>query len=76
MECPLAPTMAIFLLGHMETISRFTCPERAILFSSSFRGFFFFFFADSKRRNGFQPVKSLYFCVDQQKKKELLEKNQ
>ena len=26
-----------------------------------------FFFADSRRKYGYQPVKSLYFCVDQQK---------
>ena len=35
---------------------------------------FFFFFGDSRRKRGFQPVKSLYFYVGQQKKKELLEK--
>ena len=29
----------------------------------------FFFFADSSRKKGFQPVKSPYFCVGQQKKK-------
>ena len=57
------------------SISRFTCPEKADLFSSSLQGVLFFF-ADSRRKKGFQPVKSLYFCVGQQKKKELLEKNQ
>ena len=37
----------------------------------------FFFFADSSKKKGFQPVKSPYFCVGQQKtkKKERLEKN-
>ena len=35
-----------------------------------------FFFADSRRKRGFQPVKSPYFCVGQKKKNELLEKNQ
>ena len=35
-----------------------------------------FFFADSRKKKGFQPAKSLYFCVGQQKKKkEPLEKN-
>ena len=41
-------------------ISWFTCPEKAVLFS---------FFADSRRKKGFQPVKNLYFCVGQQKKR-------
>ena len=51
--------------------SRFTaCPEKAVFISSFFLAFFF----AVSRRNGFQPVKSLYFWVDQQKK-ELLEKN-
>ena len=27
------------------------------------------FFADSIRKKGFQPVKSLYFCVGEQKKR-------
>ena len=57
------------------TSSRFTCPEKAVLFNRSFRAVFFFFFADSRRKKGFRPVENLYFCVGQQKKKELLEKN-
>ena len=35
-----------------------------------------FFFVGSRRKKGFQPVKSFYFCLGQQKKKKLLEKNQ
>ena len=29
-----------------------------------------------RRKKGFQPVERLYFCVDQQKKRQLFEKNQ
>ena len=40
---------------------------------SSFFYWFFssgsLFFADSRRKNGFQPVKSAYFCAGQQKKR-------
>ena len=35
----------------------------------------FFFFADLLKKKDFHLVKSLYFCVGQRKKKELLEKN-
>ena len=45
--------------------------------NGSFSSFFqqiFSFFADARRKEGFQPVKNLFFGVGQQKKKELLEK--
>ena len=45
--------------------SRFTCLRIAILFIGSFRAVLFF--ADSRRKKGFQPVESLYFCVGQKK---------
>ena len=34
------------------------------------------FLLTQEEKKGFQPFKSLYLCVGQQKKKELLEKNQ
>ena len=55
-----------------HTVSRFTCPKIAVHFTGSFQAVFFF--ADSKRKNSFQPVKNLCFCISQQKK-EPLEKN-
>ena len=53
------------------TFSWFSCPEKEVLFM-----FFYssnFFFADSRREKGFQPVKSLYFCVGKRKKNRMLE---
>ena len=50
------------------TNSRFTCFEKAVLLTSSFRAVPLFF-ADSNRKKGFQPMKSPYFCVSQQRKK-------
>ena len=57
-----------------QSISRFTCPEITVSFSDSFQ-VALFFFADSRRKKGFQLVKSFHFCLGQQKKKEPLEKN-
>ena len=49
-------------------LSRFTCPKKAVRYTGSFRAVNFFS-ADSSRKKGFQPNKSLYFCVSQQKKR-------
>ena len=51
----------IYFLYNLIFI-RFTCPEKTVLFNSSF-------YADSRRKNGFQPNESLCFCVGQQKKR-------
>ena len=47
--------------------SRFTCPKKAVLLTSSFQAVLLFF-ADSSRKKDFQPMKSLDFCLGQQKK--------
>ena len=59
---------------YVQFYNRFTCPEKAVLFSSSFRAVLFFLLTQGEKK-GFQPIKSLYFCVGQQKRKELLKKN-
>ena len=63
----LVETVSDFIQAKY-TLSRFTCPKNAVLFGCSFQAVHFFS-ADSSRKKGFQPVKSPYFCVGQQKKK-------
>ena len=71
-------TQMYFNYSLLLTISRFTCPKIAVLFTGSFQAVLFylltqavlFFFADSSRKKGSQRVKSFYFCIGQQKKKE------
>ena len=46
------------IVGVKAINSRFTCPEKEVPF-----------FANSRRKNGFQPVEGPYFCLEQQKKK-------
>ena len=55
-----------------DIFSRFTCPEKAVLLTSSFQAVIFL--ADLSRKKGFQSVKSPYFCVGQQKKKRTAQK--
>ena len=50
------------------TFSRFTCPEKAILFTSSFRAVNFFLLTQVEKMN-FSQLKSSYFCVGQQEKR-------
>ena len=58
-NCKLKGASHFFYLVYMS--------RKAVLFTGSFR-VVFLLFADSRRKNGFQPVKSLRFCVGQQKK--------
>ena len=55
----------------LDIISRLTCTKERffVFFTSSFRTFFFCFFWCARRNNSFEPVKSPYFCVGQQKKR-------
>ena len=46
-------------------------PQKSVLFNSSFQAVFF---ADSRRKRGFQPVKSLDFCIEQHKKENHLKR--
>ena len=65
----------LVLVRCKYTFSRFTCPGKTVLFSSSFRAVLsLFFFLLTRRKKGFQPVKSLHFCVGQQKKKSCLKR--
>ena len=68
--------MVLFRAGSRKLflIGRFTCPEKAILFNSSFRTVLFFFLLTQTEKKDFQPVKSFYFGVGQQKKEPLEKK--